>query len=768
MSNIKLIIDAQDRATPTLKKINKQVDRFDRKGRKGTKSALGFGTALKAAGAAAAAIGFAKLVTGIVSTNAMFESLRASLKTVTGSLDGARVAMHQIEEFTKSTPFQLEEVANSFIILKRMGIDTTTESLKAFGNIAAANGKSFEQLAEAVADAMTGEFERLKEFGIKVKQENGKFIASMGSTQIAVSESAEAMVNELKALGEDGGRYASGLADQAATMGGKFSNLKDNMASFAKGIGEGGLNTALKEVLDSFNGLFKGTGDLASQIGAGLGAAIITIMKKFKGLVTLVQEIGKVILNFGRNAKNDVADNFQRMKNRIGSILAGILGKFGTSFEEIAGTVKRILNFVVNVFRAWYEQVWNIITNLPEAFSDIFQGIGRLAIDFGNRLATQFKNIGSSLLMAFKAGFNLFDDKSFAEALAENFENAFSDFKLSDAFDLDEDIFLTSERIKEIFGQDGFAEVKKFITGASEEVIAKLKVLGINISNLQTPGEALNDFMDTYNRLLQEGADEQEALNKALAANSAQLDNNSTSQNSNNKSKKTGLTLLEKTKKAYDDLLKVVTKTTDQDLINRDLLPMINKAYEEGTLNVEQYSEALNKIGSSYSPLEVSSLRTIDTIKKGFAGMAGSITDTFYDMFSGVTSVFDGLRSIAASVFQMIAKAVIQTMIVKPILAMMGIPMFAQGGLAPSGRPAIVGENGPELIVPSSNTRVFSSSQTSGMLGGASQEEPLTVNFNLNAVSTRDGVEFLIENKNTITNVIQDAYQTRGRSGPLG
>lgn len=764
MSNIKLIIDAQDRATPTLKKINKQVDRFDRKGRRGTKSAMGFGTALKAAGAAAAAIGFAKLVTGIVSTNAMFESLRASLKTVTGSLDGARVAMHQIEEFTKSTPFQLEEVANSFIILKRMGIDTTTESLKAFGNIAAANGKSFEQLAEAVADAMTGEFERLKEFGIKVKQENGKFIASMGSTQIAVSESAEAMVNELKKLGEDGGQYATGLADQAATMGGKFSNLKDNMASFAKGIGEGGLNTALKDVLDSFNGLFEGTGQLATQIGAGLGAAIITTMNKFNGLVVLIQSIGKVIYNFGRNAKQDVVDAFQSMKNRAGDILAGLLGKFGTSFEEISRVARKVINFVINTFRVFYKQAWMIITKLPTIWQEVFMGIGRLAIDFGTRITNQFKSIGKAMKMAIQAPFT---DVTFAEALAEASKSAFEGFTLADSFDLP-DVLLSPEEIKEMFGQDGFAEVKNFILGASDDIVAKLKVLGINITNLQTPGEALNDFLDTYNRLLQEGQDETDALNKALAANSAQLEQNSNSQNKNNNSKKTGLTLVQKTKKAYDELLKVVTKTTDQDLINRDLLPMINKAYEEGTLNVAQYSEALNKIGSSYSPLEVSSLRTIDTIKKGFAGMAGSITDTFYDMFSGVTSVFDGLRSIAASVFQMIAKAVIQTMIVKPILAMMGIPMFAQGGLAAGNAPAIVGENGPELIVPSSNTRVFSASQTSGMLGGASQEEPLTVNFNLNAVSTRDGIEFLIENKNTITNVIQDAYQTRGRQGPLG
>ena len=107
-------------------------------------------------------------------------------------------------------------------------------------------------------------------------------------------------------------------------------------------------------------------------------------------------------------------------------------------------------------------------------------------------------------------------------------------------------------------------------------------------------------------------------------------------------------------------------------------------------------------------------------------------------------------------------------MIVKPLMMAMGIPMFAQGGLAAGGKPAIVGENGPELIVPKSNTRVFSNAQTNGMMNGGGGGEAPTVNFNINAVSTRDGIEFLLDNKNTITAVIQDAYQTRGASGPLG
>ena len=762
MSDIKLIVSATDKATPVLKRINKQVDRFESKSARGTRAASAMGGAMKAAGAALVAIGFAKVVSGIVTTSAKFESLRASLKTVTGSLDGARVAMAQIEKFTATTPFQLDEVANSFIILKRMGIDTTAESLKAFGNIAAANGKSFEQLSEAVADAMTGEFERLKEFGIKVKQENGKFIASMGSTQLSVSNSAEELVNSLKSLGEEGGAYASGLADQAATMGGKFSNLQDNLASFAKGIGEGGLNTALKEVLDTFNGLFEGSGQLATKIGAGLGAAILTLVDRFKLIVSTGKAIFGGLSDMVVDLLGNIKQNFANLPEMLS--MGGVVQKFNSAFVTAGNIVKKITNFMINTFRAFYEQAFSIITKLPDIFSEVFQGIGRLAIDFGSRIVNQFRSIGKAMKMAIQAPFT---DVTFADALMEASKNAFENFSLGDSFDMPDEVFLSKEDINRIYGTDNIALAKEFIIGASKEVLDSFSRLKINISAFK-PGAGFNQFMEEYNRLLAEGKAEQEAVEEALANHSDALVVNTNNQNKNNQSGSKKLTLLQRTKKAYDDLIKVVTKTTDQDIINKDLQPMLNKAYADGTLNLEQYSNALKNINSNYAPLEVQTHRTIDTIKQGFAGMAGSITDTFYNMFAGVTSVFDGLRSIAGMVFQMVAKAVIQSMIVKPLMMAMGIPMFAQGGLAAGGKPAIVGENGPELIVPKSNTRVFSNAQTNGMMNGGGGGEAPTVNFNINAVSTRDGIEFLLDNKNTITAVIQDAYQTRGASGPLG
>ena len=776
MSDINLIIKATDNASAVLNRINKNVDRLDKNGRRASKSMGGMGAALKGVAVAAAAIGLGKLISGTVQTIAKFESLRASLKTVTGSVDGARVAFARIQEFTAKTPFQLDEVTESFIILQRYGIDTSIKSLNAFGNIAAANGKSFNQLAEAVGDALTGEFERLKEFGIKVQRENDKFVMSMGETQLAVTDSAGELVNELKKLGEEGGRYASGLADQSATLGGKFSNLKDNISQFAASIGEGGLNSAMKDVLDSFNSLGGEAPKVGRVIGAGLGAAIKVTMKRFKDLTTLAKAAFDAMSGFVMQEGgivDTVTSAFDGIRNSVKYYLKKILEFFGLTFQDIPNMLKKSVNFMISSYQYFVEQTFRIIKNLPEIFKQVFIGIGNLTVDFGTRLVTQFKSLGGALKEAIKAGFNLFDDRGFVETLNEQMSNAFAGFSIADSFNMPKAVLLDQDDVNRIYGTDYFQLAKNIILGASDEVQDALSGLGITINGLQ-PGKGAIGFLEEYNRLLAEGEAEQKALEEALK-------NQTTAQNDNTNTKKKGnkeLTdeekFLKKVTKSYDDLILKVTKKSEADLINAELIERTHAAYEAGTLTLAQYSEALTDLDSKHDTLELRALRTAQTIKQGFESMAGRVTDVFFNMFTGVTSAFEGLKSIARMVFEMVAKAIIQAFIVKPIIGAltggMGIPFFANGGMIPSGQAAIVGERGPEIITGANGgTRVFSNTESrNSMNSGGSDDSPLTVNFNLTAVDTQSGVQFLMENKSTITGMIQTAYNQRGVRGPLG
>ena len=85
----------------------------------------------------------------------------------------------------------------------------------------------------------------------------------------------------------------------------------------------------------------------------------------------------------------------------------------------------------------------------------------------------------------------------------------------------------------------------------------------------------------------------------------------------------------------------------------------------------------------------------------------------------------------------------------------------------PGGKASIVGENGPEIIAPAGNTRVFSNAQSRGMMGGDSGP-PVELNININAIDSKTGTQFIMDNGQVITGLVQQAFNRRGRQGPMG
>jgi hypothetical protein len=64
------------------------------------------------------------------------------------------------------------------------------------------------------------------------------------------------------------------------------------------------------------------------------------------------------------------------------------------------------------------------------------------------------------------------------------------------------------------------------------------------------------------------------------------------------------------------------------------------------------------------------------------------------------------------------------------------------------------------LFMPTSSGQVISNSElNSGSGDGA------VINFNINAIDTQTGVEFLLENKKNIIGMVSQGYNQRGRQG---
>lgn len=194
------------------------------------------GKAVRALGGLGAGLSLAAFAGKLVSTQREFDILNSSLITVTGSAANADKAFAWIKAFAAETPFSLGEVTGAFIKMKALGLDASEAALTAYGNTASAMGKSLNQMIEAVADAATGEFERLKEFGIKAKKEGDNVALTFRGVTTNIQNDAAEITKYLQALGEN--EFAGAMALRAATLDGAISNLADTWSELFRTINE--------------------------------------------------------------------------------------------------------------------------------------------------------------------------------------------------------------------------------------------------------------------------------------------------------------------------------------------------------------------------------------------------------------------------------------------------------------------------------------------------------------------------------------------------
>ena len=188
----------------------------------------------KAFGIAFAAVNVALILKNVADVNREFESLRTSLITTTGSAEDAATAFEGIKAFASTTPFAVAEVTEAFIKLGNLGLAPSARALTSYGNTAGAMGKSLNQVIEAVADATTGEFERLKEFGIKSASEGDRVTFTFRGMSKEVGKNSKEIQDYILALGEN--EFAGGMALQAKTLNGSLSNLGDSWDAFVDNL----------------------------------------------------------------------------------------------------------------------------------------------------------------------------------------------------------------------------------------------------------------------------------------------------------------------------------------------------------------------------------------------------------------------------------------------------------------------------------------------------------------------------------------------------
>jgi hypothetical protein len=281
-------------------------------------------------------LGAVSIGKSIISTTREIDSLKATLETLEGSRAGANRAFSFISDFASTTPFQLQQVTQAFIKLKALGLDPSEDALRSYGNTASSMGKNLNQFVEAVADAITGEFERLKEFGIKSKTEGDRVKFTFQGITTEVAKTAEGIEGFLRDIGKN--QFAGALERQANTLDGILSNIEDSFTRLAVADDGSldGLKTSLKDINDLLN-------DPATVAGfSNLATAVVKLASE---TANAVSEFGNL---FDQIAINTAAlagnlSDIDRLKQEIKDVDRALKGGLSTPIKFLFTNKEELL-----------------------------------------------------------------------------------------------------------------------------------------------------------------------------------------------------------------------------------------------------------------------------------------------------------------------------------------------------------------------------------------------------------------------------------------
>ena len=186
-----------------------------------------------------------------------------------------------LTDIAAKTPFQLSNLTDAYVKLVNQGFKPTRDQIIQLGDLSASVGKDFMQLTEAILDAQTGEFERLKEFGIKAQKEGDKITFTFRGQKTQIDNTAESIRNYVLGLGDLQGVKGS-MEAISKTLVGQVSNLQDAVTNMFNQIGQNsegilsGAISAAKFLVDNYEAIGKALGVLIATYGS-YKAVLITV-----------------------------------------------------------------------------------------------------------------------------------------------------------------------------------------------------------------------------------------------------------------------------------------------------------------------------------------------------------------------------------------------------------------------------------------------------------------------------------------------------------
>lgn len=663
----------------------------------------------KAAGAAAAAVvslETAKQVfSALVDSQRNFDKLNSGLITMTGSAENAAKAFSVLQQFAKETPYGINQAVEGFTKLVALGLNPSKEALISYGNTAAAMGKDLNQMIEAVADASTFEFERLKEFGIKSSQQADTVSFTFRGVTTTVKKNSEEIQKYLLNIGNTD--FAGAMETRSKTLDGQLSSLADSFDGLVLAVAQSGFGDAVGEQAATAEDAITALTDAiaSNEIAATL-----------QDWAALFNESFKFISDALNDLAYDTEDKSVDMSDSLGTIPDAI--------REWLPDIQQTFHEVI----AWFQRIDDYAVALGQTLADVF--------DPSKTAALTFKNLTAEADAAYAASIKR------AEAESQAITNRSKQRKK----EIEEQRKQYDERKKQEIDLASLVNKKGGTGGAGNTDDKAAKAAAKKAEQLRNQAQ---DYLDTLARqnndeLKAIDAQEQQKLAKAKefysqgalslkeyeqAKTAIVLEAGQKRQDELDKRQKEAQ---EKQQKGDDFMAQIMGQNATElellDIQEQQKLAVADKYREQGLINEKQYQAALNAINEQYAT------KRADATATAFGNMASNIGSALGEA-SGAYKAFAIVQATIATYTAAIEayKSTAAIPVVGPFLAPVaaaaavgaGMAQVSairsareQGGQLSAGQASTIAERGkPEVIMPAGASRVRTAQQMKEIMG---------------------------------------------------
>lgn len=670
-----------------------------------------------------AALGAGLVIRSFVNVGKEVESLQVRFKFLFGSVEEGQVAFDNLAKFAGKVPFSLEEISRASGNLAVVADDANdlNRILEITGNVAAVTGLDFETTASQIQRAFSGGIgaaDLFRERGVR---------ALLGFQQGA-KVTAEETVKRFEELFSGDGQFANATKDLATTLEGTISMIQDKYFNFQKDVAAGFFDELkgefgdLNEFLEANEQQIK---DIATAIGENFAGAITTTSELIKGVAPAVKNVA--------DALGTTIEGFKSLPTFVqtsGLIAALLFGKKGAlAFGALSFLVGQIDELIEKSKEATAIELLSVDDLKQEA--DSLEKVNFYLDHFNNKLDPSITK-----------------SREKRDAIKEKVTalESLKDMYISNANEL-----------------DFFDRILKNSTESTKETTSSTNLLRQAQDDFIEVGKSMRDILNEQYEA-QQKLIEQEEFKKLYDEVTKGI---------------------QRLKEAYDPYLELQRQELEQ-------IKLINQAKMNGLISDEEYERLKTEItkkgiedrkalresevdeqlrifkSGKFQELDITKLS--EQQKKEFTIKAGR--EVLGALAKNNKKAFELNKALATAeaivnTAQGVTKALASANYVQAILigAMGAIQVAtiqsqqyqgrAMGGPIQAGSAYMVGEQGPEMIVPGTSGTVIPNKD----LGGS----PTNVYITVNANDTQGFDELLVKRRSVIVNVINDALNSQGK-----